>query len=169
MELWPARLMIIAVFAMIVGCFWLMHFRKGFSRLGRVVMCIAGWVVVLPCLLVSLFLISLSGCTDNSPLIGSPDGKHVARIMVNRGDATNVNYARVIVRKSWSPIWTTAYSGEWHNVPEEYLKGKVQWLDDKRVLVFYPNHRYNDRYYRDDYEKQVGNVVVVCKPIPVIE
>ncbi len=111
MELWLPWFYITAACVLFVGSIWLFWRKKIEQKSARTAMRVVGLVTSPVLFLATTFLLLSMGCERHSQLIGSPDGEHVARILVTLGSAMDQDYSTVIVRRSWSPLWTNAYFG----------------------------------------------------------
>ena len=137
MEVWWPWLKGLAPLLPAVIILWL-AFRKAYkplwlqevSRLGST---LATFVLVL----FSLFLLSAQGCEEDRALIGSPDGKHVARMLI-WGSVPTGTSLRIIERKSWSPTWQTVSVAGSAGTPLEPIEPKVIWLSNHRLMLDYP-------------------------------
>jgi hypothetical protein len=139
------------VFAVKVG------FKEAWKRIVLVTASI-GLLVV--CLLVSFFLFGAQGCEEDRQLIGSPDGKHVARLMI-WGSVPTGTSLRVIERKSWSPIWHVVSDAGSIGTPLEPIEPHIAWRDNSHLVIDYPVHTEGSGF--DCVGRQVGDILIVCK------
>jgi hypothetical protein len=91
---------------------------------------------------VSLFLLVawsafMQGGERNSGLFGSPDGNHVARIMITSGTIADSRYSSVIVRKSGSPTWRRAYYGFGYFQEGGPAMPYIHWADNTHLIIDY--------------------------------
>jgi hypothetical protein len=127
-----------------------------YGSLGR----IASAIIALPIWLFSLFLLSVQGCEEDRRLVGSPDGKHVARLLI-WGSVPTGTSLRVIERRSWSPIWhqvSSAGSGGTSLAP---IEPRISWSDNSHLVLDYPEP--TDGAGFDCHDERVGDILIVCR------
>jgi hypothetical protein len=73
----------------------------------------------------------------NSELVESPDGKHVARIMITAGSVVDSKYSSVIVRKTRSPTWRRAYFGFGYFQEGGPVEPNLHWVDNSHLIIDY--------------------------------
>lgn len=73
----------------------------------------------------------------NSKLVGSPDGAHVARIMITSGTVVDSRFSSVIVRKSGSPAWQRAYYGFGYFQEGGPAEPYIHWADNSHLIIDY--------------------------------
>ena len=161
MELSLPWLQIVAAAAAALFVVWLGFRLKVDERWNRIVVRLAIAGVSLPFWLGSVFLLTAHGCEGHGPLIESPNGKYVARKLVY-GSAIQDDFLTVIVRRSWSPIWHEAFTGNggedrqaYPNLPEP----RVNWVDDSHLVIDYPS----EGVYLNTCNRVVGDILVECK------
>jgi hypothetical protein len=125
---------------------------------------VAGWTVsviaALPIWLFSLFLLSAQGCEEDRQLIGSPDGKHVARLMI-WGSVPSGSQLRVIERRSWSPIWHEVSVAGSEGTPLDPIEPRISWSDNDHLVLDYPVP--SDGSGFECSSKKVGDILIVCR------
>jgi hypothetical protein len=116
--------------------------------------------VSVPVAVLAVLSLLMIGCESYGPLIGSPDGHHVARVQVSDALGAVVQpVASVAVRHSWIPIWRNAYVGFGFPGSSETMEPKVKWLDDSHLLITYPAGGEDPTICRES----VGQIVVRCE------
>jgi len=160
MELWLPWLYITAAGPLFVGSIWLFWKKKMERKSAHLVIQIVGRITSPVLFLATIFLLLGVGCERHSQLIGSPDGQHVARVLVTVGSAVDQDYSTVIVRRSWSPVWTKAYFGIGLFDGRGSIEPLVKWLDDTHLLIKYPE----TNGYPLDCATKVGNIAITCQP-----
>ncbi len=73
----------------------------------------------------------------NSELFGSPDGTHVARIMITSGTIVDSDYSSVIVRRTESRKWIRAWSGDGWMQGGGEASPYLHWADDSHLVIDY--------------------------------
>jgi hypothetical protein len=94
----------------------------------RVATCAAS---IIACFILMIYLLGQAACTIHPQKIYSPDGKHVAVIVVFQQGALGADFVNVSVRCSWSPFSTLAFQGEggWDS-KHHVLSPEVVWIDN---------------------------------------
>ncbi|MGD0444917.1 MAG: hypothetical protein ABSA39_13370 [Edaphobacter sp.] len=161
MELWLPWIEILGLAVIPFILFWL-TFRLKVTQRGRLVMTarVISVVISLPILLFSLFLLTAQGCEEDHGLIGSPDGKHVARLMV-WGSVPTGTSVRVILRKSWSPLWQVVSDGATVGTSLDPLEPRLSWIDNSRLIIDYPAPSAGTGFRCDS--QKVGDILIVCR------
>lgn len=128
----------------------------------RTIIQVISGVLCVPLAAVPLLLLLLNMfCQSHSPLIGSPDGRHVARVQVSDALGAVVDpVASVAVRKSWSPAWSSAYVGFGIPGRSGRIEPRVRWVDNSHLLIEYP--------YKPDGDptkclNRVGDILIQCR------
>jgi hypothetical protein len=141
--------------------FWWLFTRRSIQhRAARLAVRSLGLIAFVPAFLVTLLLLLGLGCERRSALVKSPDGKHVARVLVNIGSAVDIDYATVIVRDRFSPIDHTAYFGPGDYDANQAVEPQLKWIDNQHLLVNY----YDDwgASYPQQCHTYVDGIVVQC-------
>jgi hypothetical protein len=158
-ELWLAWLYVLLAAAVLLGSIrWLWRTRPE-GRTVRVLVHVAGLLTTPVAFVVTLFLVLAQGCERHSPLIGSPDGKHVARVLINVGSAMDQDYSTVIMRRSWSPVWRDVYFGLGFYGEIGPIQPQVKWLDNSHLLIRRPE----SAGYPLDCAAKVQEIVITCE------
>lgn len=114
----------------------------------------------IPILLLSLFLLTAQGCEENRNLIGSPDGKHVTRLMI-WGSVPTGTSVRVIERRNWSPIWHVVSEGATIGTLLDPLEPRLSWADNSKLVIDYPAPSDSTSFLCEN--QKVGDILVECK------
>jgi len=155
MELWWSWSYVIFGGLLITGCIWLIRLQNK-NKTVRILSKSAGSLFLIPCFLLTALFLFAQGCEKHTSLIGSPDGNHVARILVLESGPLDVaDGSTVIVRKSWYPIWTNAYKGPAYSLD----KPRVKWLNNSQLLIEYPDVE------ASECVQNVEKVEVICEPL----
>jgi hypothetical protein len=135
MELWVYWSILAAIFLSTIVLVWLaIRFKVAHRGLRTLVRMVAG-ISSLPFALVSLIGLYAQGCQTHTPLIGSPDRKHVARVMAQEG-WNEPDWSTVIMRRSWRPTWRTVFfGGGFMGNDHEPIEPQVRWLDNSHLLI----------------------------------
>ena len=118
------------------------------------------FLLAVPLWIFSLFLLSVQGCEEDRGLIGSPDGRHVARLMIY-GNVPAGTSLRVIERKSWSPWWQEVSGAGSIGTPLEPIEPRLTWSDSLHLVIDYPVTTEGTGF--DCESKQVGDILIVCR------
>jgi hypothetical protein len=155
---WIIPLVGVSVVAGILGGAFSKKFEQ--SRF-RWVLRISGIVLSGPIALVSLLALLMIGCESHGPLVGSPDHRHVARVLVADALGAVVQpVASVKVRRSWIPAWTDAYVGfGYPGNATTTMEPRVKWLDNLHLLIAYPTGGEQPAFCRE----RAGQVIVKCE------
>jgi hypothetical protein len=141
--------------------FWWLFTRRSIKhRVARLAVRSLGLIAFIPACLVTLLLLLALGCERRSALIGSPDGKHVARVLVTLGSAMDVDYSTVIVRDSFSPMDHKAYFGPGAYNAKHAIEPQLKWIDNQHLLVSYYDDWGAD--YPQECHTHVDGIVVQC-------
>ena len=161
MELWVPRLEIASLAMAPMLMLWLV-FRRVKSNRPRVVMAarITSMLASVPFFLFSLFLLTAQGCEEDRELVGSPDGRHVARLMIWGSVPTGSNL-RVIERRSWTPSWQTVSRAGSVGTPLEPIEPRIVWLNNTHLLLDYPEPV--DGTGSDCRSRRVEDIELVCR------
>jgi len=116
--------------------------------------------LALPVWICSLFLLSVQGCEEDRGLIGSPDGRHVARLMIY-GNVPTGSSLRVVERKSWRPWWQEVSGAGSIGTPLEPIEPRLTWSDNSHLLIDYPVPTEGSGF--DCQSKQVRDILIVCR------
>ncbi len=160
MELWPPWCLAAAISCVALGVV-IGAFRTGVRGGERWPMRLTGIAASVAIFtLASAVALVQVGCEEHGPLIGSPDRRHVARVMVSLGSAmSGPSVAEVILRPSWSPLWRQVYSGEGDADALGINEPRVYWVDNSHLVVDYP--------MREDLiancKTEAGDIVVICR------
>ena len=111
-------------------------------------------------LLASFFLLSAQSCEEDRALIGSPDGRHVARLMIY-GNVPAGTSLRVIERRSWSPTWTEVSGAGSVGTPLDPIEPRITWADNYHLVLDYPVATDGSGFAC--MTRRVGDIFVVCK------
>ena len=160
MELWVPKLEIAGLALAPILLLWLVFRRIRFRPLVGVAARTTTMLATVLCLFFSLFLLSAQGCEEDRELIGSPDGRHVARMMI-WGSVPTGSSLRIVERRSWSPFWRTVSRAGSVGTPLEPIEPKVIWLDNIHLLLDYPESV--DGTGSDCTSRRVGDVELVCR------
>jgi hypothetical protein len=135
MEIWLSWVIVSTLFVCTVTLVWVAaRFRFGRKWFRAAVRILSG-LLSLPLALVFLAGLSMQGCTSHTALIGSPDHKHVARVIVAEG-WNEPDLGTVILRRSWTPAWTVIFHGDsFVGKPGESIRPKVRWSDDSHLVI----------------------------------
>ena len=159
MELWLPRILIAAPVFFAILFTWLgLRFLSGRSwRVAVSLMSVAVWCLAV---LLSLFLLTAQGCEEDRHLIGSPDGKHVARMMI-WGSVPSGTSLRVIERRSWSPEWRVVSEAETIGTLLDPIEPRLTWTDNFHLVIDYPIPSEGTGF--DCVNKKVGAILIVCR------
>lgn len=161
MEVWLPWIRIIGAALVAIALLWLafrrQKYRRGWAMLSVRVLSALG---SLPVLLFSLFLLSAQSCASHGPLIGSPDGKHVARELIY-GNVPAGSSIDVVERASWSPAWESVGGAASVGTPLEPIEPIVSWADDSHLILNFPNTEPGTGH--GCIERRVGTVQIVCR------
>jgi hypothetical protein len=160
MEIWEPWLVPIgAMFALFV-ILRFAFFRGSKGRRSLFSIRILSILVSIPLVILAVFSVLMIPFQASGPLIGSPDGRHVARVQVSDVLGAVVQpVASVVVRRSWRPGWRNAYVGFGYPGNKETMEPKVKWLDDLHLLITYPAGGSDPTFCRES----VGQIVVRCE------
>jgi hypothetical protein len=165
LELWLPWIKIVGLAVVPVILIWIAFRFKGSQHrwpvlfTGRLFIGIAA----LPIWLFSLFLLSVQGCESHGGLVVSPDGRHAARMMVY-GNVPGGTSVWVIARKSWSPLWEEVASGRSIGTLLDPIEPTMVWTDNSHLILDFPANDSGDSSYSHLCQnKQVGDILVVCK------
>jgi hypothetical protein len=165
MEVWLPWIEIFGLALLPSSFLWLAFRRKRAKQGWRVVTAqVTSVVAALPIWLFSLFLLTAQGCEEDQPLIGSPDGRHVARLMI-WGSVPSGTSLRVIERRAWSPRWEEVAVAGYAATPIKPIQPKIVWSDNLHLVLDFPSRVSGDDAgfaYRCE-NKYVGDVLVICK------
>jgi hypothetical protein len=156
MELWLPWLFLLAGIV-VTG----VTVRAAFSgRLKRKLSRAAAALISFPLFLLSLFAVLMIGCQSNGPLVGSPDGRFVARIQgICVLCAANEPIASVALRRSWQPTWTNVYVGYGYYQESGPVGPYVHWADNSHLIVDY--QKASD--VPTSCIKRVQDIVIECR------
>ena len=159
MELWLPWIKLAAILLLALALLW-NYFRLKTAqdkKLTRIKL--ASGIVSISLLVWIAWLSFLQGGERNSGLIGSPDGTHVARIMITSGTIADSKYSSVIVRKSGSMTWTRAYYGFGYfeeNVGPD--TPHAHWKDNNHLVIDY---QVGDE--PSNCQSKVENIFIECR------
>lgn len=109
------------------------------DRWARTLIRITSGVISFPLALLSVLGWWATSCNRHSPLAGAPDGRTVARVLVMQG-WNEPDPATVIVRRSWSPFWTTVSSGDGFAGDKNVaIEPHLIWRDNSHLVITYYN------------------------------
>jgi hypothetical protein len=160
MELWLPWAFPVVCILIVIGILratFSKRFRSGWRRL---LLRTSGALLSVPITFLALFTLLMAGCNSNSPLVGSPDCRHVARVQVSAALGAVVQpLASVAIRPSWHPAWKNAYVGFGSRRQDGTFEPKVKWMDNSHLLITYPGGGEDPASCR----KNVGDVLVKCE------
>jgi hypothetical protein len=140
---------------------WLSFGRKVRGpRWSRISARIISAISALPLIALGLFLLSARGCEEDRPLVGSPDGKQVARLMI-WGSVPSGTSLEVIERRSWSPTWQVVSTAASIGTPLEPIHPEINWSDNDHLVLDYPESAEGTEF--DCTSRKVGDIWLVCK------
>jgi hypothetical protein len=114
----------------------------------------------LPLFGVSLFLLTAQGCEEDRRLVSSPDGKHVARLMI-WGSVPSGTSVHVIERRSWSPTWQTVSEGTTIGTLIDPLEPQLSWRSNTELLIDYPATTEGTGFLCES--RSLGDILISCK------
>ena len=159
MELWLPWIKLTVVALVAFGFLWnFFRLKAPQGKAQSISKLVSGFVSV------SLFLLVawsafLQGGKRNSVLVGSPDGTHVARIMITSGTIADSKYSSVIVRKVWSPTWKRAYYGSGYFQEGGPAEPYVHWADHTHLVIDYQHSEVEPSLCTN----KVDNILVECR------
>jgi hypothetical protein len=159
MEVWVPWLEIAAPILLAISLTWL-GFRFLSGRVRRIVFPVASIAICCVTAGLSLFLLTAQGCEENRPLIGSPDGRHVARMMI-WGSVPSGTSLRIIERRSWSPHWQVVSEAGTIGTLLDPIEPRLAWTDNRHLVIDYPVP--GEGSGSDCINKKVGDILIVCK------
>ncbi len=125
--------------------------RRIENRWVRVPVRAMNWLLAFPAALLLLFFcLTEASCQRRAAPLYAPDGRHLALQRLLLTDATNRDYAEVLVRPAWSPFATTVFAGE--------APPQVDWLDNSTLRIKVQGD--------GDCRRQSAPVRVVCEHLP---
>jgi hypothetical protein len=151
---WLYLAIVVAVAILILRLTLSNKLKRGWARS---LLQLTGALLSIPFALLTCISLLMIGCSFESPLAGSPDHRHVARVQVLDGGALGGS-ASVAVRHSWSPVWTNAYMGDGMKLRDGSFEPELKWVDNSNLLILYPNG-YASSFCRE----QVGEVLIKCQ------
>jgi hypothetical protein len=161
MELWLPWMKIAAPAIFSFAVIWIAHRYKGLrQRRSTETIRVASIVVAAPLVALSLFLLSAQGCEEDRVLVGSPDGRHVARMMI-WGSVPTGTSLQIIERHSWSPQWQVVSSAATVGTLLDPIEPKVIWIDNSHLLLDYPEASEGSGF--DCTGRKVGDIWLICK------
>jgi hypothetical protein len=137
MELWVPWVKIAFIAITAFGSLWIFFRLKWTDGRDRPIPRVAAGTLSLLLLIFAVYLAFVQGGHRNSKLMGSPDGAHVARIMITSGSIVDSDLSSVIVRRSGSLTWTRAYSGFGYFQENGPAEPYVRWLDNSHLIIDY--------------------------------
>ena len=144
---------------LLLGGVLLIRFRSKRKSLS-----VLGIGVAVCCFLLFPAALLIDGCDYNgsmhTAILVSPNGQYVSRAVIWRGSALDIDYARVIVRRPYSPFWKTVYEGNWFGDEDGSPTPHIRWENDKRLVIEVPGEYFST----DQCASSAGNVVIECKP-----
>ena len=161
MELWLPWIIPLIGLSVVVGILRGTFSTRFKQSRHRWLLCTSGIVLSAPIALASLLALLMIGCESHSPLIGSPDQHHVARVSVTDALGAVVQpVASVTVRRSWTPGWRSAYVGfGFPGNATTTMEPRGKWLDNLHLLISYPAGGEQPAFCRES----VGQVIVRCE------
>ena len=161
MELWLPWVKTVGLPSIAVVLLWLAFRVQRAKGQWRVIsaraVSVLGALLVLP---YSLFLLTAQGCEEDRKLIGSPDGKHVARLMI-WGSVPSGTTLRIVERKSWSPVWQEVSSAFTVGTLLDPIEPHITWDDNLHLVIDYPGQSEGSSF--ECSSKEVGNIQIVCR------
>ena len=134
------------VFCLIPGvpilAFWLFRYIKvDWARRG--LRFFTGTLLVPVSIFFLFFCLTQIGCVKRSLPLPSPDGTHFALLELISQGALGDDYATVVVRRSWWPAGTVAFSGlgSFDFKSRKIESPQIRWLDDSRLFIRYFDDR----------------------------
>jgi hypothetical protein len=160
MELWEPWLTPVGAIIVLIVIVRFAFFGSNKDRRPHFVIRTLSILVSVPVVVLAVLSLLMIGCESHGPLIGSPDGRHVARVQVSAALGAVVQpVASVVVRRSWTPAWRNAYVGFGFPGSSETMEPQVKWLDDLHLLITYPAGGEDPTFCRES----VGQIVVRCE------
>ncbi len=126
----------------------------------KVLSSLASTSSILLAIIGSAFLLSAQSCEEDRAPIGSPDGRHVVRLMIY-GNVPAGTSLRVIERKSWSPIWREVSEAGSVGTSLEPIEPKLSWPDNDHLTIDYPESEEGTGFLCES--KRMGAILIVCK------
>ena len=160
MEVWLPWLEGLIPLVLVVGAIWFVHRHQPRPALAKVATAIGLVAFIAAGLIVSAFLLSAQGCEEDRALVGSPDGRHVARMMI-WGSVPTGSSLRVIERRSWSPVWQEVSSAGSVGTPLEPIEPRILWSDNSHLVIDYPEATEGSGFTCESH--RVGDILIVCK------
>ena len=138
MEVWLPRLEV-GLFVLLPAGLLIVAFRMSRTKhpKGTIAVRIVSLFAALPFWFLSLFLLVAQGYEEDRPIIASPDGRHIARLMI-WGSIPSGTSLQVIERRSWSPTWRVISTAGSEGRPLDPIEPRITWLDNRRLLIDYP-------------------------------
>jgi hypothetical protein len=90
----------------------------------------------------------------------SQNRKYVVRAVVWRGSALDIDYAKVIVRRPYSPFSKTVYEGSWFGDEDGSVTPHLHWTDNTHLVVEVPGE-YSSL---NPCATSAGDIVIECRP-----
>jgi hypothetical protein len=144
---------------MAVGFLWNFFRLKSAGGTGRMILGCASLGVSVLLVLMVAWLAFEQGGERYSGLIVSPDGTHVARIMITSGTIADSKYSSVIVRRVWSLNWRRAYYGFGYFQEGGPVEPYLHWADSKHLVVDYQQSSVDP----SSCPPRVDDIVVECR------
>ena len=132
MELWVVwiKIALIGLTSSLLFLLWLDVRRSAASR--RSILAIS---IILA--FATAYFAFMQGGQRNSKLVGSPDGRYVARIMVSSGTLVDGGPSLVIIRKPRSIKWTRVYAGDGYFQETGPAMPYIHWMDGRHLVIDY--------------------------------
>jgi hypothetical protein len=160
-ELWLPWIEILGLAIIAIVLLWLTRKLKGAQGRWLVITAhVVSVIISLPILLFSLFLLTAQGCEENRGLVGSPDGKHVVRLMI-WGSVPTGTSVRVIARRSWSPLWKVVSEGSTVGTVLDPLEPRLSWQNNSTLIIDYPSPSDGTGFRCEN--QRVGDILIVCR------
>lgn len=161
MELWEPWLIPVGATFVVIAIVRFAFFRNYKSPGFRFGLRILSVLLSVPIAILAGLGFLMIGCQSHGPLVGSPDGRHVARVQVSDALGAVVEpVASVAVRHRWTPGWTNAYVGfGYPGSAKSIMEPQVKWLDDSHLLIPYPAGGTDPTFCRES----AGEIAVRCE------
>ena len=161
MELWLPWIKIAALVMLPSALIWLAYRCMRLRKWRRIeTIRVASIIAAAPFIVLSLFLLSVQGCEEDRALVDSPDGRHVARLMIWGSVPTGASL-QVIERHSWSPRWHVVSSAASVGTQLDPIEPKVIWADNSHLVLDYPDSQEGAGF--DCMSRKVGDIWLICK------
>jgi hypothetical protein len=122
---------------------------------------VRGWAVFAAVLLwsFSALLWMAHRYEQDGPLLGSPDGRHVARLII-WGEEAEGTSLRVIERRSGRPSWQVVSKASTIGMRVGPIEPRLRWVDDSHLVIDYPTPTQGTSF--DCQNKQAAEIQIVC-------